>query len=246
MEEEKKLPRPSVEVLRKYDELYDRLCDHNLSDEENEEVVDSINDIISSYDLANYVFDDSATGKKGVKNPAGEVIVPACYDEFCFIGDHNAFQLTHMSAEKEGKWGIVTVDGTNKVLCDFIFDHLQWYPYAGLYLSCWDGIKDKFGFVTKEGKKVTPNVFDKFYEPCNGFMLLEGDGKFGAIDTSSYNYLLPEYDDVDCEPDEIVVFHKDGKEGYVVVETGEFITKDQYENDDRYIDAWVYNCYLDI
>ena len=245
MEEEKKLPRPSVEVLRKFDKLYDKLSDENLTEEQNDEVIDGLNEIIGAYDLNNIEFEDSDSGKKGVKNPAGEVIVPACYDDFGFIGDSNCFRVSHIAAKKDGKWGVVSVDGTNTVFCDFRFDHLQWYPFAGLYLACWDGIKDKFGFVTKIGKEVTPNIFDKYYEPCNAFMALESNGKFGGLDVGTLNYVLPEYDDVDMEPEEEVVFHKDGVEGYVIEETGEFITKEQYENDENYIDSYVYNSYLD-
>lgn len=242
---ENKLPRPSVEILNKFDELNEMLTDNTLTEEQHNEVIEGLNDIIKSYDLDNYLFEDPDTGKKGVKNPAGQVMVPACYDAFSFIGDHNCFTMSHMSAEKDGKWGVVSCDGTNTVLCDFQFDYLQWYPYVGLYLARWDGVADKFGFVTKDGKKVIPNVFDKYYEPCNAFMLLEGDGKFGGLDVCNYNYILPEYDDVDMEPDEEVVFTKDGVKGYVIEETGEFITKDQYENDDNYIDTYVYNSFLD-
>ena len=150
MKEEKKLQRPSVEKLNEYDELYKKLSDQQLTDKQREELMGQLNDIIGEYDLSNYTFNDPTTGKIGVKNPAGVVMIPAEYDEFSFVGDHNVFKVSHMAAKKDGKWGVVMADGSNKVVCDFRFDYLQWYPYAAHYIAKWDGVEDKFGFVNKE------------------------------------------------------------------------------------------------
>ena len=103
MTEEKKLPRPSAEKLNEYDELCKKLCDQQLTDEQSEELMDQLNDIIGEYDLRNYTFDDSATGKIGVKNPAGAVMIPAEYDDFNFVGDYDLFSVSHMAAKKDGK-----------------------------------------------------------------------------------------------------------------------------------------------
>ena len=246
MQEENKLPRPSVEVLKKYDELYEKLDDKALAGEEYDETINAINDIISSYDLSNYEFTDPVTGLKGVKDPAGQVIVPACYDAFSFIGDQQCFTLSHMSAKKGGKWGVVSADGSNTVLCDFRFDYLQWYPFTATYLARWDGVADKFGLVNKEGRVFIPNVLTNLHEPWNDFMLLESDGKFGALDTSTFFFVLPEYDKIDADPDELVVFHKDGVEGYVIEETGEFIPKEQFDDNDQYDDVYVYNTNINV
>ena len=246
MREEQKLPRPSVEKLNEFDELCKLTHATELGSEQYQDLLDKVNDIITSYDLSNYIFEDPATGKKGVKNPAGVVLVPANYDEFNFVGDHSNFTVSHIAAQKDGKYGVVTADGTGRVLCDFRFDYLQWYPYTGLYLARWDGVKEKFGMVNKEGKEFIPNVLTQLYEPWNDFMLLESDGKFGALDTSTFFFVMPEYDNIDAEPEELVVFHKDGVEGYVIEETGEFITKEQYEDDEQYVDAYVYNTNLNI
>ena len=47
--------------------------------------------------------------------PSGVVIIPAEYDGFNFVGDHNVFKVSHMAAKKDGKWGVVMADGSNKV-----------------------------------------------------------------------------------------------------------------------------------
>jgi hypothetical protein len=246
MKEEKKLPQPSVEVLNQFDELCRQSRDPQLSEEQFDGLMNQLNEIITSYDLENYVFTDPATGKQGVKNPAGQVLIPAEYDGFTFVGDHNVFPLSHMAAKKGDKWGVVMADGTNTVLCDFRFDLLIWNPFTALYEACWDGVRNKSGFVNKEGRVFIPNVLTTYSEPWNDFMLLESDGKYGALDVRTFFFVLPEYDDVDWEPDEDVIFHKDGVAGYIIEETGEFVPKDQFEEDDKYADAYVYNTNINI
>ena len=54
---------------------------------------------------------------------------------------------------------------------------------------------------------------------------------------------MPEYDKVDLDDNEEVVFHKDGVEGYIVEDTGEFVPKDKIEDDEEYVDVYVYNTY---
>ena len=44
-------------------------------------------------------------------------------------------------------------------------------------------------------------LFTQQYEPWNDFMLLEANGKFGALDVSTLNYVLPEYDQIDADFD---------------------------------------------
>lgn len=244
--EEKKLPRPTVEQLNVFDQLKEKLRDPKLEGKPYDDIIAQINDLISSYDWNNYEFTDPATGKKGVKNAAGQILVPAEFEEFTFLGDHHIFNLPYLAAKKDGKFGVVTADGSGKVICDFRFDLLSWYPYTGLYKACWDGVTNKFGLVSKEGKVFIPNVLTQISEPWNDFMLLEADGKFGALDVSTYYFVLPEYDKVDWEPDEYVVFHKDGLEGYIIEETGEFVPKEQFEEDEKYNDAYVYNTNINV
>ena len=240
MKEKKTLPRPTVELLNQFDQLYEKLGDTQLSDNARDEVMWQLNDLIDAYDWTNYEFIDPATGLRGVKNPVGQILVPAEYDFFNFMGDHCTFRLSHMAAEKDGKSGIVAADGTGRVICDFHFDYLIWDPFMHLYKGFWDGVKKRFGLVTPEGEVLVPNILTKGYLPWNSFVCLEADGKFGAFDIGTRLFVLPEYDAIASEPEENVLFVKDGVEGYVIEETGEFVPKDQFENDDKYADAYVF------
>lgn len=234
-------PKPSVEIYREYNELCKMMDDPHLTDEKYQELLDKQNDITMSYDMSNYEFTDPDTGKKGVKNPIGEVLIPAEYEAFTCIDNLNVFSQSFLAAKKDGKFGVVAADGMGTVLSDFRFDHLFWNPFTGFFEAQWDGVKDKFGIVSNEGKVLIPNVLTGSYDPCNDFVLLVSDGKFGAIDVSTFCFVLPEYDYVDVDPDGLVVFQKDGVEGYVVEETGEFVTRGQYEEDEKYTDVYVYN-----
>ena len=244
MEQETKLPRPSMEVLKEFKSLLD-LCGRELTEEQSFEAMEKLNSLIGHYDLSNYVFEDPATGKKGVKNPVGQILLPAEYEGFTFEGDCYASRMSQVAAMKNGKYGIVAADGTGKVICDFRFDLLKWYHYAGLYIAWWDGDKSHFGLVNPKGEVVVPNVVEKYYEPMNGFMLLERDGKVGGIDTSTGYFVMPEYDSVEGDIDENMIFHKDGVEGYVVEETGEFVPKEVFEEDEKYDGVLVYNTFVD-
>jgi len=240
----KALARATVEQVKEYEELNERLdrMDFQLvPNAEARAIMKRLDALKTGYDWANYVFTDPETGKKGIKDVAGNILVPAQYDGFTSPGSYLWCHTQPQVALKDGMYGIVAADGTGKELSDFRFDFLLLDYYTSLYIAYWDGNKEKFGFVTHEGVLFIPNVLTKAHEPWNDFMLLEGDGKFGALDVRTFEFVLPTYDKVDYTPDEDVVFYKDGVEGYIVEETGEFITKEQYQNDDQYIDAYLYN-----
>ena len=114
-------------------------------------------------------------------------------------------------------------------------------PFTGLYQATW-GDSDKFGFITPKGEVFIPNVIDKVYEPWNDCMFLEADGKFGALDVRTFEFVLPEYDKLGDEVDGFVVFYKDGVPGYVDEATGTFVPVADYEADeDRYDDCYFFN-----
>ena len=98
MKKEQNLPRPTVEQLNEYDQLSAKLSDSQLQGAAYDEVINKLNDLISSYNWDNYEFVDPVTGKKGVKNAAGQILVPADFDDFTFLGDHHVFNLPHLAA----------------------------------------------------------------------------------------------------------------------------------------------------
>lgn len=236
-----KLMRATAEQAHEYDELLNQAKAIGSSNyDELSKLQEKVLKMETSFDWSNSEFTDPETGKKGVKDVTGRILIPALYDEFHYIGSYVQGHTIPKAARKGELWGIVAGDGSGKELSDFRFKDLQWDVYIGRFLAWWDDSK-KFGLVNKTGDVFIPNVLDCITMPWNDSVLLEGDGKYGMLDIRTGFFVLPEYDDVEPEGEENIVFIKDGIKGYVVEETGEFITVEQYENDDRCWDAYVYN-----
>ena len=240
------LPRATAELAREYDELMEKYeaYDYYSSDESLDEITNRLNELHTGYDWSNYEFEDPNTRKKGVMDVTGKILVPARYDGFSFLG---TYQLAHdlpKGAMKDGKYGFVDGDGSGEELTEFKYTSLTWDPHTGFYKACWGDEPQKFGYITSRGLVFITNIIDRSYEPDNDFVLLESDGKFGGLDTKTYRYVRPMYDMVDVEAEKRVVFYRNGVAGYVIEQTGEFITIDQYESDECNADKYVFNSFL--
>ena len=237
-EEQKNLPKATPEIVKEYDELQQKLkgLGPSWTDKEANAVWDRINELEQNYDWFNVEFADPITGKKGLKTIAGEVIAPALYDGFYEY--HNYVFTPHapVIAIKNGKCGIVKGDGSGQQLCEFKFDAICSVIFSSLFRAYWGGVEDRFGIITSTGDIICPNILTRIDEPFNTLLPIGTDDKTGCIDLYTNQLVSPDYDDVDLTDDGPIVFIKDGQRGYVT-DKGEFITLDQYENDENYIDV---------
>ena len=237
-EEQKNLPKATPEIVKEYDELQQKLkgLGPSWTDKEANAVWDRINELEQNYDWFNVEFADPITGKKGLKTIAGEVIAPALYDGFYEY--HNYVFTPHapVIAIKNGKCGIVKGDGSGQQLCEFKFDAICSVIFSSLFRAYWGGVEDRFGIITATGDIICPNILTRIDEPFNTLLPIGTDDKTGCIDLYTNQLVSPDYDDVDLTDDGPIVFIKDGQRGYVT-DKGEFITLDQYENDENYIDV---------
>ena len=226
--EEKQLLRPTLEVVKEVEER--EVAIKKIKDlEENDEALNELYAYKNQFDWSNYTFTDPTTGKTGVKDVTGKVLVPAEYDDFNFIGAFDFYHETPKPAKKDGKWGLVTGNGTNQVLADFKYDDVRNYPYSTLFCYHADGKKDTFGILTADGKELVPNILTSYFEPCNGIVVIESNGKYGVVDEGTYDVILPQYDYADCgEIDGNVIFTKDGVKGYVNTHN-EFVSIEDYD-----------------
>ena len=239
-QEQKKLPKATPEIVKEYNELQKRLkgLGPSWSDKEANAVSDRIYELEQQYDWFNVEFTDPATGKKGLKTVADEVIAPALYDGF---NEYHSYVFTPHApviAIKDGKCGIVKGDGSGQQLCEFKFDAIRSVIFSSLYRAYWGGVEDCFGIIAANGDIICPNILTRIDEPFNTLLPIGTDDKTGCIDLYDNQCVLPEYDDVDLNDNGPIVFIKDGQRGYVT-DKGEFITLDQYENDENYIDVLV-------
>ena len=239
---EKKLPKATAEIVREYDELQQKLngLDPSWSDEEVNAISARLTELENNYDWFNVEFTDPATGKKGLKTVSGEVIAPALYDGFNEFHSYTFAPHSPVIAIKDGKYGIVKGDGSGLQLCDFKFDFIQSLPFCSLFVARWDGEKERFGIIAGNGEIICPNILTGVSEAVNGIMSIESGDKCGVIDIDTYQCVLPEYDDLEMDAEADIVFVKGDKRGYVTEEKGEFVTVEQYETDESFIDVPVF------
>ena len=240
----KNRPKATQEVVKEYDEIIKVLNTLNYDNDYNQISIleNRINELEETYDWFNIIFTDPSTGKKGMKDVSGNIIVSANYDDIAEPRSYMHSPYAPVIAIKEGKYGIVKGDGSEKVLCDFRFDWIESIHLTSLYYARWNGLDGHYGIITAKGNVICPNFLTSYYEPFNGILIIESDKKLGVIDLETYQCVLPEYDDLDADPDQFIVFHKDGKEWYIT-DGGERITKDQFENDENYADAYCLNTF---
>ena len=65
----------------------------------------------------------------------------------------------------------------------------------------------------------------------------------GILDLRNSHFVLPEYDLIEVELDEKVLFIKDGVKGYVIERTGQFIPADEYDEEYMSDEDIVYNTF---
>ncbi len=147
------LPRATAQQAREYDELMEKYeaYDPYLSEEPLDGITNRLSELHAGYDWSNYEFEDLNTGKKGVKDITGRILVPARYDGFSFLG---TYQLAHdlpKGALKDGKYGFVAGDGSGEELTEFKYNSLEWDPETGFYKASWGDEPEKSGFITPRG-----------------------------------------------------------------------------------------------
>ena len=239
---EKNLPSPTTEIVKEYDELVRQMQEKEKAHENTDAIVDRLGELMAPYDWFNEEFTDPATGKKGQKTVAGEVVLPALYDAIAERYNYTFNPHEPVPVCKDGKWGIVKGDGSGEELCEFKFDVIDHISIYSLYAARWGGDKDHFGVIDVHGKVICPNILTSYSDwEINAIIAIKAGDKWGVIDGNTHLCVLPEYDDIESSPDEFIVFRKDGVEGYIT-DQGEFVTKQQYEEDENCDADYFLNC----
>ncbi len=225
MEKNNSLPRATAEMAQRYNEML-KLNLTELNSDQLATLNEEYADMEENYDWYNYEFTDPATGKVGVKDVAGNILVPALYDGACYV-EHYMFSphFPHVM-ERDGMCGIVATDGSGQELSAFVYDSAQHIVGTPVFAARWGGVKDRFGIITCDGTVLVDNILTKYYEVHDGIMVIERDGKQGVIDLNTFQVVMPEYDEVEALPDEYVTFTLNGVQGRVD-ENGKFYTLEE-------------------
>ena len=224
-----RLEKPSMEVINRLDEVLKRLEVLNWNEHEYEvEKLHQENQQLSeSYDWSDEIFE--VNGKKGLKNVKGEIIVPAIYDDILEIIYYDETSRP-IVAVKDGKKGLVLRDGKGSPITEFEFHHIShiMYTYSS-YVVTKEEDADHCAIMVYN-KVVTPYEIDKIYDPCDGAIVVEKDGKSGLLSLEMGNiYVSPEYDDVyDDGYGSDWIFTKNGIEGRVTLD-GKFVSNEEFE-----------------
>lgn len=209
---------PTTEQIKQYRQMYQTATIQTD--------YDKINDFENEYDVFTKVFNIDT--KKGVKDAAGEVLIPAIYDDvICTFSD--PFRKYAVAVEKDNKMALVTPDGKGTPLTGFDYDSIhfcEWY-----YILVKDSKK---GLATTAGNIIIPAEMDTVYIPFNNLVTFEKNGKYGFSMLGSDIVTQAIYDDFEVNESETLEVVKDGITGYLDQE-GNF-TQDE---DDAYFHARV-------
>ena len=194
------------------------------------------------YDWQNYEFTDPETGKVGLMDVEGKVLIPARYDE---VPMTESFLMLHEyphAVRKGDKFALVMADGSGKDLTEFKYDYIVRYPFSTVFMAYWDGDKKHFGLIWPNGKLLVPNILTGISDmPVNGVVKLASDGKYGLFCLDNMQVVMPEYDAVDIEIDENVVFHKGDQTFYIDFDGNavpcEVVDSDAYDGDYNFLNA---------
>ena len=129
------------------------------------------------YDIFTQVF--SENGKTGVKDAAGEVLVPAVYDEIgCTFADFcRGFAVPVM---KGGKMALACPDGKGTLLTEAVYDHIIFDDC--FYVLVKDG---KYGFAMIGYGLMTEPLYENYdIESGTEYLQVVKDGVNGYIDES--------------------------------------------------------------
>ena len=222
--------RPTADAVKKFNDLLE--ARHNAdSIAKMRKVLEEKEALMRKWNWSNILFKDEQTGKVGVQDVTGKILVATEFDEVGNLGTFNPESFNSTIAVRDGnKWGFIYADGSGQFACDTIYDHLEWIPFTTLYAAKWGGKADTFGIVSELGIVVVPNILTKIENVTKGVLRIEKDGKVGAVSTSGV--VMPIYDSWTIDKHMDVVFMKEKTEGYVSKRTGIFVPKSEFERRD--------------
>jgi hypothetical protein len=169
------------------------------------------------YDLdGGYYQTKDASGKAGVVDSMGNVILEPVYDEVFHL------QKPYFTVEKDGLNGCYTLKGKE------IYPPLSSrgvYFYNG---KCTVVKENKYGVIDSTGKAIIPTKYDSIGMFFKGIASVLIGNKFGAVDSTGKEIIAPQYEELRPFLNGFAVYKEKGKFGYVSVE-GKVLTEAKFE-----------------
>ena len=214
MKETIEKPLATIEVLNKIKELEERL--YQIDDSR---VYDSIlrerEVLYADYNWFDQPYMES--GRYGVKDVFGNVIIPAKFDDYVELF-HYHHRRPSIPMVLNGKTVLVWTGSQGNVVPNTEYDSIHYSPYTGYYRMWQDG---KFGFMTSAGTIIVDCICDEASEPINGVLMYRSGDNWGLFEDYD-NVVAPKFDEViDPMPNEYVKVRIGEHVGYIN-EKGEF------------------------
>jgi len=223
----------TTEIINRIDYLLntiDKLVEEEKYNKANK-LQEEFNKIEEEYNLFDQIYEEN--GKKGVKDIAGKILIPAIYSDYSECYSYTFKREAPMAAKNDkGKYALVSTDGKGTPLCDFKYDFITFKPYTDLYTCCinTDEGKHKLGLLTYNGEEIVPCEMDTIYGISNCIISFEKGDKYGLI-TCWGLYVPPIYDEMEEDEDEWVHVKLNGQWGHIS-EDGNFIPDEDEETFD--------------
>ncbi len=207
-------PYASIKIAKSFCELNN--CD--WEEEDYYKKMEERNAISEMYYLDAMIF-DGISGKKGLKDCLGNILVPAKYDGFYFLPrtlEHPESEVSVIAIRDE-KYVVTTLDGSGKELTDREYDDIRLarndHPYK-VYIYRKDGALS-WGFMSNQGKELTECIIDSLELGLNSFVY--ECGEFQGYWQFGYDILPPIYDNIEMveDFDDPLLFTLNGEPGYV-------------------------------
>lgn len=106
--------------------------------------------------------------KFGFIDTYGNVVIPFIYDDVRRFSNGVAWTV------KDGKWGLIDVDGNTKIPHNIPYC-IRWFYEFSNEMAVWEGLGssvDKYGYISKEGEQVIHPVYDSAYKFNEGYAVV--------------------------------------------------------------------------
>lgn len=172
---------------------------------------------ISSYNAKVFKGKD---GKKGLKDPENNILVPANYDDFGFLPKpFDDYKRKSVIGIKEGKSVLVALDGSGLELTKEQYDEIRLankskkdspYVYRKNGRMLW-------GFMDESGHEMCGNIIENYVCGKNSVWYESGELKGYWNYGKGYPFLPPVFENIEIlgEPYKLLLFTLNGVDGYV-------------------------------
>jgi hypothetical protein len=151
--------------------------------------------------MDNYFCYVRKNNKVALMSTSGNFITPFIYDAINLQDDDGIYLF---NASQDGKWGFL--DRNGKVVVPLVYDEIYLERHGKLLAKS----GEKYALLEPSGTEITPFIYQEVWVESSGFRVLK-DKKWGMLDVSGKEVLVPLYDEVRCINETFLIATREGK-----------------------------------